>query len=113
MEYEALQAFVGVLLAGCAAIVCISGMVAAVVRFWKWAHKDTDKNTEDIGEFRRWLASDKHRIEDLEEKQDQLDRMNKLQLKALFTLLGHEIDGNHTVQLEEVRKEINNYLIEK
>ena len=113
MGYEAIQTFVGVLLAGCAAIVCISGMVAAVVKFWRWAHKDTDKNTEDIGEFRRWLASDKHRIEDLEEKQDQLDKMNKLQLKALFTLLGHEIDGNHTVQLAEVREEINTYLIEK
>ena len=113
MEYDALQTFVAVLLAGCAAVVCISGMVAAVVKFWKWAHKDTERNTEEISEFKRWLASDKHRIEDLEEKQDEMDKMNKMQLKALFTLLGHEIDGNHTKQLADMRDEINKYLIEK
>ena len=39
--------------------------------------------------------------------------MNRLQLKALFSLLGHEIDGNHTSQLADIRNEINNYLIEK
>lgn len=113
MEYSALQTFITVLLAICGGVVGMAGAVAVVVRFWKWAHKDTDKNTEDIGEFKRWLASDKHRIEDLEEKQEEMDKMNKLQLKALFTLLGHEIDGNHTSQLAEVRDEINTYLIEK
>lgn len=113
MEFAELQSFVIVLLGICAAIASVSGACAAVVKFWRYAHKDTEKNTEEIGEFKRWLASDKHRIEDLEEKQDEMDRMNKLQLKALFTLLGHEIDGNHTKQLAEVRDEINTYLIEK
>ena len=113
MEYNALQTFITVLLAICGGVVGIAGAVAVVVKFWKWAHKDTDRNTEDITEFKRWLASDKHRIEDLEEKQEEMDKMNKLQLKALFTLLGHEIDGNHTKQLAEVRDEINTYLIEK
>lgn len=113
MEYTALQTFITVLLAICGGVVGIAGAVAVVVKFWKWAHKDTERNSEEITEFKRWLASDKHRIEDLEEKQDEMDRMNKLQLKALFTLLGHEIDGNHTKQLAEVRDEINTYLIEK
>ena len=113
MEYTALQTFITVLLAICGGVVGIAGAVAVVVKFWKWAHKDTERNSEEITEFKRWLASDKHRIEDLEEKQDEMDRMNKLQLKALFTLLGHEIDGNHTKQLAEVRDEINVYLIEK
>lgn len=113
MEYNALQTFITVLLAICGGVVGIAGAVAVVVKFWKWAHKDTERNSEEITEFKRWLASDKHRIEDLEEKQEEMDKMNKLQLKALFTLLGHEIDGNHTKQLAEVRDEINTYLIEK
>ena len=113
MEYEAIQAFFTVVLAVCGGIVCIAGACAAVVKFWRWAHKDTEKNTEDIDSFRSWLASDKRRIEEIEKRQDEAERMNKLQLKALFTLLGHEIDGNHTDQLQKVRGEINEYLIEK
>lgn len=113
MGYEAIQTAMTVLLAFCAGVVGISGAVAVVIKFWKWAHKDTDRHTEEIGEFNKWLASDKRRIENLESRQDESERMNKLQLKALFTLLGHEIDGNHSAQLAEVRDEINTYLIEK
>lgn len=113
MAYADIQTFFAVLLAIAGSITVIGGVISLVVRFWKWAHKDTEHNTEEITEFKRWLASDKHRIEDLEEKQEEMDKMNKLQLKALFTLLGHEIDGNHTKQLAEVRDEINTYLIEK
>ena len=113
MDFNDLQSFVAILLGLCATIAAISGACAAVVKFWRYAHKQSDENAEDIGEFRNWLASDKRRIETLEKKQEEMDKMNKLQLKALFTLLGHEIDGNHTKQLAEVRAEINRYLIEK
>lgn len=113
MGYEAIQTTLAVILAFCGGVVGVSGMVAVVIRFWKWAHKDTDRHTEEIGEFNKWLASDKRRIENLEIRQDESERINKLQLKALFTLLGHEIDGNHSAQLAEVRDEINTYLIEK
>ena len=42
-----------------------------------------------------------------------MEKQQRLQLKALFTLLGHEVDGNHTTQLVEVRDEINEYLLNK
>ncbi len=108
-----LESFVAVLLGICALIASISGACAAVVKFWRYAHKDTEQNTQDINEVHAWLSSDKRRIESLEGRQEEAERINKLQLKALFTLLGHEIDGNHTNQLAAVRDEINNYLIEK
>ena len=113
MEYVQLQTFMTVLLGICALIVAISGACAVVVKFWRYAHKDTEENTRTIKEFNDWLSSDKRRIEALERKQEHTEEMNKLQLKALFTLLGHEIDGNHTEQLKEVRGEINVYLINK
>ena len=113
MEYEAIQSFLMVLLAICSSVVCIGGAIAAIVKFWKWAHKDTDRHTEEISEFKTWLASDKRRIEQLEIGQAEAAEINQLQLEALFTLLGHEIDGNHTAQLIEVRGRINGYLINK
>jgi len=108
-----IEAFVAISLSLCAAIIAISGTSAAVVKFWRYAHRQSDENASEIDEFRKWLASDKRRIQELEEKQSELDEINKLQLKALFTLLGHEIDGNHRQQLTDVRSEINTYLIEK
>lgn len=113
MEYEAIQAFFMVLLGICGSIITIAGMVAVIVKFWKWAHKQSDDNATTLTEVETYLASDKRRIESLEKRQDQTEEMNKLQLKALVTLLGHEIDGNHTSQLIEVRDEIQTYLISK
>lgn len=113
MEYEAIQAFFMVLLGICGSIITISGMVAVIVKFWKWAHKQSDDNATTLNEVETYLASDKRRIESLEKRQNQTEEMNKLQLKALVTLLGHEIDGNHTSQLIEVRDEIQTYLISK
>lgn len=113
MEYEAIQAFFMVLLGICGGIITIAGMVAVIVKFWKWAHKQSDDNATTLNEVETYLASDKRRIESLEKRQDQTEEMNKLQLKALVTLLGHEIDGNHTSQLIEVRDEIQTYLISK
>ena len=113
MDFNDLQSFVAILLGLCAAIAAISGACAAVVKFWRYAHKQSDENAEDIGEFRNWLASDKRRIETLEQKQDEAEMQNKLLLKALVTLMGHELDGNHTKQLTDVRDEIQNYLISK
>ena len=108
-----LETFVTVLLWLCGSVVAVAGAVAVVVKFWKWAHKDTEKNTDNINDIHEWLGSDKRRIENLEKRQDESEQMNRLQLKALFTLLGHEIDGNYTESLKEVRDEINTYLIEK
>ena len=113
MEYAQIQNFVMVLLALCAAVIAISGASAAFVKFWRFAHKQSDKNTEMLKGVETYLASDKRRIERLEENQETFRDENKLMLKALFTLLSHEIDGNHTDQLMAVRDEINTYLIEK
>lgn len=113
MEYTQIQAFFTVLLALAGGVTVIGGVVSLVTRFWKWAHRDTERNAEEIDEVHNWLASDKRRIESLERRQEETEKMNRMQLKALFTLLGHEIDGNHTKQLAEVRAEINRYLINK
>ena len=123
--FEELQAFVMVVIGICALIASISGACAAVVKFWRYAHKETEQNANDISEFKRqmdgiinefknWFASDKRRIEALEEKQDKADEQNKLILKAMVALLEHEIDGdNHIDQLEEAKDKIQNYLIDK
>ena len=84
-----------------------------MVRYWKFAHQQSDENNETLKNLETYLASDKRRIERLEESYEKNDTENKLILRALNRLLTHEIDGNHTEQLEAIRDEIHDYLIEK
>lgn len=97
----------------CACIVAVAGAIAAVMRFWKWAHKASDENAQSLDEVKKWLASDKKRIENLEKNQTEAVEQNKLLLKAVVCLMSHELDGNHTKQLAETRDKIQDYLIEK
>lgn len=108
-----LESFVTVLLWLCGAIVAMAGAVAVVVRFWKWAHRTSDENAVTLGEIETYLASDKRRIESLERYQATNDAQNKMILKALVALLGHEIDGNHVDKLSDIRDSIQDYLIER
>ena len=113
MEFEQIQAFFFVLLTVCGGVAAIGGVVSLVIRFWKWAHKTSDENSEQLTEFETYLASDKRRIEHLEEQQEKADEQNKLMLKAIVALMSHELDGNHTQQIQDVRDEIQEYLITK
>ena len=112
MEFAQLQAFMMVLLGICALAVAISGAAAAVTKYWRFAHKQSDENTSDIKELKEIFFNTKTRVDVIEKRQDAFDDMNKLQLKAMVTLLGHEIDGNQTAQLKDVRDEIHKYLIQ-
>ena len=113
ITFEHIQAFFVVVLGFCALIAAIAGLVTAIVRYWKFAHKQSDENAEDLKEVMTYLKSDKERIETLEKNQKTFKEENRLMLRALALLLAHEIDGNHTDQLTEMRDEIMDYLIAK
>ena len=111
MEFSDVQTFFAVLVGFCVAITAIAGACAVISKFWQWAHKQSNVNASTLEEHESFLASDKQRIERLEKKQDSADEQNKLMMKALVMLMSHELDGNHTKQLGEVRDEIQEYLI--
>ena len=119
MWVEQLEAFTTVILWTCGAVIAISGAGAAVTKFWRYAHKQSEENSVELEkvdgkleDHDRWLASDKRRLEHIEKRQDKHDEQNVLILTALVDLLGHEIDGNHTTKLMETRDKIQKYLIE-
>ncbi len=113
MDFADLQAAWLVMMGLCGAIITLGGAIAVCVKLYSWARKPTEDAQSVLEEHDTWFAADKRRIEALEKRQDEADEMNRLQLQALVTLLGHEIDGNHTSQLKEVRDEIQMYLINK
>lgn len=108
-----IEGFIAVWLWICAFVASTAGLVAVVAKFWQWAHKQSDENQATLDDVMKWLASDKHRIEDLETSQAEMDKQNKLLLKAIVSLMSHELDGNHTSQIAQTRDEIQEYLITK
>ena len=65
-----------------------------------------DKLERHMEEVDRFLASDKNRLECLEEG-------NRATQRALIALLDHGIDGNNIKQMEDAKTELNNYLISR
>ena len=108
-----IEGFIAVWLWICAFVAATAGLIAVVTKFWQWAHKQTEENQSTLDDVMKWLASDKHRIEDLETSQAEMDKQNKLLLKAIVSLMSHELDGNNTRQIAQTRDEIQDYLISK
>lgn len=96
----------------CATIITIGGASSVIDRWRNRAKKPLDDNANTLTEHGIWLASDKKRIEQLEADQEELKEQNKLMLKGIVMLMKHELDGNHTKQLEAVSNEIHDYLFE-
>lgn len=119
MEYEQIQAFFVVLLGMCALVAAISGACAAVVKFWKYAHKQSDENAEKLEDHEQRITTLEECCDevhgkldnDYEFQQAELE-VNRLVLKSLKSLLQHEIDGNDKAKLEEREQEIDKYLLD-
>lgn len=111
MQLEAAwTAFMGI----CAAVIAVGGAAAVLVKLYQWQRKPSKDNADTLHEFETYLASDKRRIETLERQQLEASHQNKMMLRALMSLLDHEIDGkNHTAMLRESRDEIHGYLYDK
>lgn len=108
------------ILAICTAVTAVSAAVAVVAnivkklkspdaaRDKKLAEHDSQFEQIDrrLKEYDSFLRSDKTRIEAIEEAE-------KITQKFLLALGRHEIDGNHTRQLEDAMEELEKHLINK
>lgn len=66
-----------------------------------------------VGEHTKMLDNDNKRIEDLDERIDNIKEQSTIMLKGVRALLSHEINGNSVQELGEGYKEINDYLIRR
>ena len=119
MEFEQIQAFFVVLLGGCALVAAISGACAAIVKFWRYAHKQSDENAEKLEDHEKRITTLESCCEEVHGKlqndwewQQAEVEVNRLVLKSLKSLLQHEIDGNDKAKLEAREQEIDKYLID-
>lgn len=101
------------ILAGASAIVLLAQAaekIGKAVQLAKAPNVKQDQRLEKVEkhleEVDRFLASDKKRLDSLEEG-------NRATQRALIALLDHGIDGNNIKQMEDAKTELNNYLISR
>lgn len=101
-----LETFWKVLLAIAAAIVSLGGALAVFERYSDRAKMSRAKIAEQVGRHEQRLDRDHKRLSELEES-------NRLIMRGVMSLMSHELDGNHTNQLEKVRNDMNDYLVNR
>lgn len=118
MEFSQLQSFVLVLMAACALIAAVSGACAAVVKFWRYAHRQSDDNTAKIQEHELRIAALESCCTEVRGKlqsdwqwQQDASEMNKLMLRSIKHLIEHAVDGNDVSKLKQMEQEIDDYLL--
>jgi hypothetical protein len=103
IEFSDLQTTVMVVLALCGGVSLVGGALKLVAEFTK-PNRDLKAR---VNEHDKLLANDDARLKRLEEA-------SRIELRALMTLIGHELDpSNHTSQLRASEQEINDWLISK
>lgn len=108
-----LDQLVGGFLALCAGISVVGGAAALLLRAIKHLRAPEESQNQRLEtleaeqqKHRDFLASDKRRLEALEEG----DRITK---RAILALLRHSIDGNEVDALRDSEKELHDYLLNK
>ena len=106
-------AIIQLFLAFCGGVSCLGAALAYIAKAIGWIKRPEVKQNAVLEDHEK-------RIKRLEEKTDndyndirKLQQEMKMMLKAVVAIMKHEIDGNHTSDLQKVQKDIEDYLLEK
>lgn len=84
--------------------------IAKVIRAAKAPNDEQDRRItaaeNDIKDIKGFLASDKKRLDSLEDG-------NRVTQRAILALLGHGIDGNNQKQMQDAKADLEKYLIDR
>lgn len=93
-------------LAICGGISIIAGGVAVIYNLFKKAKAPDTERDETLKKHTEMLDNDNKRLKELEES-------NKIMMQSMLALMSHAIDGNHKVELEKARNDLQEYLIRR
>lgn len=104
---------VGALLAVASAVNTLGAAVEKIVKAVKAAKAPENLQNgrlkaleDDMTQVKQYLTNDNARL-------DKLESSTRITMRAQLALLSHGLDGNNVHQMEEAKKEIENYLINR
>ena len=101
-----METFVRILLAIAAGVVTIGGAFTFFEHIVEKASKRNQELDAQVEAHEQRLDRDHKRLNELESS-------SRLIMRGVMHLMSHEVDGNHTDQLEKVRNEMQDYLINR
>ena len=107
------ETFLKVLIAIAAGIVAIGGAVTFIEHVVDRASIKSHKIEEQVNQHDRTIEKHAEYLDNDKKRLDEAEDSNRLIMRGVMQLLSHEIDGNHTTQLQETRDEMENYLINR
>ena len=107
------ETFLKVLIAIAAGIVAIGGAVTFIEHVVDRASIKSHKIEEQVNQHDRAIEKHAEYLDNDKKRLDEAEDSNRLIMRGVMQLLSHEIDGNHTTQLQETRDEMENYLINR
>ena len=97
----------------CAGIITLGGAGAIIVGLYKWAKKPDDNRDDRLKKHDELLDSDNQRLKALEAWRAEKNNSERLIMKALYAMMQHSIDGNHTQKIKDSMDELEEYLFKK
>ena len=107
---EALWEVIQVIAAG---IITLGGAGGIVIGLYRWAKKPNDSQNARLDKHDELLDNDNRRLKSLEEWRAEKDDGDKIMLKAMYALMQHAVDGNHTKELEREAQNVKDYIFNR
>ena len=95
-----------IFLALCGAVITVGGAYNLFKGFKDKAKEPDMQRDETLKRHGEMLDRDNKRLKELEDG-------NKVLLQSMLALMSHELDGNHTEQLQKAKKDLEEYLISR
>lgn len=96
-----------------AGIVLLGSAGGVVVTLYRYARKPNDSQNARLDKHDQLLDNDNQRLKALEAWRAEKTDGEKVIMRALYALLQHSIDGNHTEKLEKSMTELEGYIFNK
>ena len=105
-----LVAFIGSIAGVCAGLATITGFVVALVKRWKAPEVEQNARIEALEKKVELLEG---RLNDGNDRFDGIEKAQKVTLRVLQALLAESLGADATEALNEAKKELDNYFLEK
>ena len=96
-----------------AAIVLLGSAGGVVVTLYRYARKPNDSQNARLDKHDQLLDNDNQRLKALEAWRAEKNDSERLIMKALYAMMQHSIDGNHTQKIKDSMDELEEYLFKR
>ncbi len=94
-------------------IVLLGSAGGVVVTLYRYARKPNDSQNARLDKHDQLLDNDNQRLKALEAWRAEKNDSERLIMKALYAIMQHSLDGNHTQKIKDSMDELEKFIFNK